>query len=266
MKFSNFQFLKLSYPNLYKLAFLSEDLILDDPFAAMVNMKQVTSELIRILTDRNGLVIYHQHNDGLLHSLWQNKMIDEDMYKVLREIELFDTRESELIMDLVRIKTLFHRFHDFTVWFYQTYVDSEFIPSPFVIHRAGRDESLLPLDYAIKNYEGEKYEGQIMRGLKHGQGIYTWRDGTLYEGQWHQDQEHGYGKKCFANGDRYEGYWDHGVFSGHGTYTWLDGALYVGQWQDSFEHGYGTKISSDGTERKGLWSYGEFVYTTELLQ
>jgi hypothetical protein len=32
--------------------------------------------------------------------------------------------------------------------------------------------------------DGSKYEGDYKEGLKHGQGIYTWKDGSKYDGEW----------------------------------------------------------------------------------
>jgi len=297
MNFSNFEFLKASFPELYRLAYIAEDLISRDPFAAMINIQQMTRTIIEKIAGNNGIATNDIHMDGFIHSLWKNKIITDDMYRTLREIELFDSRESEIIIDTSKFEHLFNKTYDFSVWFYKTYVDDAFVPNVFInpkrkekilliaqqelemdmpylfldidgtIHKAEWRKSLERLrNYVIKSYErGERYEGQMIKGLKHGQGFYTWQDGTVYIGNWHNDLEHGYGEKLFANGDVYRGYWKNGAFDAQGTYTWKDGEIYEGQWQDGFEHGFGTRTSSNGVETRGFWTYGELVHSVDQL-
>lgn len=299
MTFSNFEFLRGEFPRLYHLANMTDALIVKDPFAAMVNIKDMTNEVISVLSKGNELNTISNHRDGLIHSLWKSDIISEDIYLFLREIELFDIHESEIIVDLSRIEHLFLRLHDFLVWFYKTYVDDAFMPIAFVqptkransivpfLEKESDDRPMVPsiiidgihhsvewshslhtlANYGVIQYDnGEKYEGQLERGLKQGQGIYTWRDGTIYKGQWSKDLEHGYGEKMFANGDTYRGGWENGIFAGQGVYRWADGASYEGQWQDGFEHGSGIKTDVGGIKKEGFWTYGEYVYTTGQLR
>jgi len=297
MNFSNFEFLKASFPELHRLAYIAEDLISKDPFAAMISIQQMTRTIIEKIAGNNGIATNDIHMDGFIHSLWMNKIITDDMYRTLREIELFDSRESEIIIDTSKFEHLFNKTYDFSVWFYKTYADDAFVPNVFIspkrkekilliaqqelemdmphlfldidgrIHKAEWRKSLEKLrNYVIKSYEkGERYEGQMIKGLKHGQGIYTWQDGTVYLGNWHNDLEHGYGEKLFANGDVYRGYWKNGAFDAQGSYTWKDGEIYEGQWQDGFEHGFGTRTFSNGVKTRGFWTYGEFVHSVDRL-
>lgn len=292
---SNFEFLKQTHPDLFKLAYSAEHVIADDPFAAMSLLKQMTAEIISKLAGEAEIVTHHNYADGIIFSLWKNKIIGEDMYVLLREIELFDPRESEIVVDCSRVESLFYRVYDFTVWFYQTYVDGSYVPDGLYIANTATSQknepepevnklnSIVHIDgtshdvewqmslqdlsnYVIRDENNEeKYEGQIVRGLKHGQGVYIWRDGTVYRGYWNKDLEHGYGEKLFANGDIYRGYWKNGAFDGKGTYIWKDGHTYEGQWQDGFEHGFGTKTSANGDKNTGYWTYGEFVHTSDQL-
>jgi radial spoke head protein 1 len=52
---------------------------------------------------------------------------------------------------------------------------------------------------------GNKYEGELVNGIKHGQGIYTFRSGARYEGEWKHGRRHGWGTMRYASGDCYEG-------------------------------------------------------------
>lgn len=300
MSFSNYYFLHEKYPRLQKLADSTDLWMESDPYAAMIHMKAVNNELIGILSKDHESSVIHIDHDDFIYSLWKFGLLREDIYLIIREIELFNIHESEMAIDGSRIEYLFHRLHDVLVWFFRTYEDNSFIPNSFVEPRLKVDatKSTFPngsphddvlftpihIDgnvrqaewelsmHTLSNYEssqyenGDNYEGQVERGLKHGQGIYTWQDGTIYKGQWKKDQEHGYGEKKFANGDRYVGLWENGLFSGSGNYHWSDGSYYEGQWLDGFEHGYGTKVDADEIMIKGFWTYGEFVYTSNQLE
>lgn len=289
VSYSNFDFLKGNYPELFLLATNAEDLIDIDPFAAMINIQKLMRGVIKMIVGNTGIVTSDHHMDGVIHSLWKNKLIEDDMYHILREIELFDSRESEIIIDLSRVEHVFLRMYDVTVWFYKSYVNDAFVPNsfvnpvlkktpPLVVKREKEKElpvqlinidgtifkgewidSLKSLDnYVINHYEnGERYEGQFVKELKHGRGIYTWQDGTVYIGHWNNDLEHGYGEKLYANGDVYRGYWKYGAFDAQGTYVWKNGQTYEGQWKDGLEHGYGTKTTTNGIKTRGLWNYGE---------
>lgn len=299
VKFSNFDFFKETKPELYKLAYRMEHIAADDPLAAMVLMKQLTNKILDQVSGNNGLVLSFEYKDDFIHSLWKNELIAEDMYLILREIELFDSRESIMMIEVTRVDFLISRVHDFAIWFYKTYVDEAFVSNGFLqlaltpqrnsirlreenitvaavdsyaevdghAHQVEWMKSLLThSNYKYVDHEGgEKYEGQIVRGLKHGEGMYTWQDGTVYTGWWDKDQEHGYGEKRYANGDVYRGEWKNGLFDGRGTYSWKDGSMYEGQWQDSFEHGFGTRTDVDGVKRSGYWTYGEYVKVRERL-
>ena len=298
MNYSNFEFLKCNFSELYHLAKDTEDWISTDSTAAMTNIQQIMRNVIHYIIGNTGLATRDLHMDGVIHYLWKNKLIADHMYVILREIELFDSRESEMLIDPSNIEHYFYRMHDFTVWFYKTYVDDAFVPNAFInpfikessplvmrqeteieltapqmikidgtVHKSEWVDSLKKLDnYVIINYEnGERYEGQITKKMKHGRGIYTWVDGTVYIGYWRHDLEHGYGEKLYANGDIYRGYWKNGAFEAQGTYVWKNGQSYEGQWKDGLEHGYGIKTTAKGIKTRGFWTYGEFGYLADQL-
>ena len=43
--------------------------------------------------------------------------------------------------------------------------------------------------------------------MKHGQGKYTWKDGSMYEGMFFENQIGGKGVKSWPDGRKYEGEW-----------------------------------------------------------
>ena len=58
------------------------------------------------------------------------------------------------------------------------------------------------------------YEGEWKGGKRHGQGKYTFTDGSTYEGEWKDGKEHGQGKETDKDGSIKEGRWERGWFMG----------------------------------------------------
>ena len=73
--------------------------------------------------------------------------------------------------------------------------------------------------------------------IQHGQGTFTWADGTKYVGEWKDD---------YINMDK-------GLSRGQ------SGDKYVGGWKDGNQHGQGTFTKPDGTVEKGIWNKGKLV-------
>lgn len=49
--------------------------------------------------------------------------------------------------------------------------------------------------------DGDIYEGEFARNMKHGAGVYRFANGSVYEGDYYQNQMHGVGKfKSHLNG------------------------------------------------------------------
>jgi len=73
-------------------------------------------------------------------------------------------------------------------------------------------------NYVVKNYaNGDKFEGQIKDGKRHGQGTFHSADGDKYIGEYKDDKMHGQGTYHFADGDKYIGEWKDGKEHGQGT-------------------------------------------------
>ncbi|GKT24078.1 hypothetical protein ADUPG1_012620 [Aduncisulcus paluster] len=106
----------------------------------------------------------------------------------------------------------------------------------------------------VKYINGNRYSGSIFKGMMHGEGQYTWKDGSVYEGTFKDGYMHGYGRKKWIDGHIYEGFWHKDRQSGDGTLQYPDGTIYRGKWQSGLPHGTGERTYSNG-----CGYYGEFI-------
>jgi MORN repeat len=90
-----------------------------------------------------------------------------------------------------------------------------------------------------------KYTGTVWRDLRHGNGIYEWKQGNKWIGEMKQDSIRGYGIFEWANGNIFEGY--------KGT---MDKRVYYSNDRDRF----GAEWQANGDAPKiGRWENGVFV-------
>ena len=102
-------------------------------------------------------------------------------------------------------------------------------------------------------FKGHKYVGEFRDDKYHGQGTYTFADGSKYVGGYRDGKLTGQGTATLATGEKYVGeFWD-GKSHGQGTYTWPDGSKYVGEFRDGKSHGQGTHTWADGSKYVGEW-------------
>ena len=69
-------------------------------------------------------------------------------------------------------------------------------------------------------------------GLRDGQGVNIWSDGSRYNGEWKNDLRHGKGIMIRSDGDKYEGEWKDDKRNGRGTCIYSNGDKYDGEWED----------------------------------
>jgi hypothetical protein len=98
----------------------------------------------------------------------------------------------------------------------------------------------------IRFETGDIYIGQVDEtGTPHGEGVYTWADGSRYTGTWVAGFKDGFGVYEDNIGYRYEGGWRHSEKSGFGTESGFnyDGKKYVyeGGFLNNQRHGVGWK-------------------------
>ncbi len=107
------------------------------------------------------------------------------------------------------------------------------------------------------------YEGDLVNGEPHGQGVFSFNDGGRYEGSFVKGAFTGKGKMTYTfptSGYRYEGDFVNGNRHGKGVYTFPSGIRYEGNFADNDIHGYGTKYAPDGSViQKGRWNHHKFV-------
>ena len=85
-----------------------------------------------------------------------------------------------------------------------------------------------------KTASGNEYRGQFLDGLRHGNGVATFKNGGSYEGEYKHDMMHGHGKYYFACGSIFEGSYVNNQRSGFGTLTNKDGDIVL---QGDFKDG-----------------------------
>jgi hypothetical protein len=98
----------------------------------------------------------------------------------------------------------------------------------------------------IRYPNGDEYIGQVDEtGVPHGEGEYTWADGSRYVGTWRYGFKEGFGVYEELSGYRYRGEWRRSEKCGFGTESGmtLDGREYVyeGGFLHNQRHGLGTK-------------------------
>ncbi|KAE8894330.1 hypothetical protein PF005_g2639 [Phytophthora fragariae] len=105
---------------------------------------------------------------------------------------------------------------------------------------------------------GEKYEGDFLRGLKHGRGTWQTRSGDQYDGELKQGLYDGRGVCVYgASGDVYDGEFVRGLRHGRGELRFRNGSTYSGAFRLDNFHGFG-RMSYGSGGIHGTY-VGEFV-------
>ena len=112
---------------------------------------------------------------------------------------------------------------------------------------------------------GTKYVGMFRDGEPEGEGIMYYSNGDQYIGNWMAGRMDGIGIMKYVTGDRYEGTFKKGFIYGEGKYVYSDGGYYQGEFRntqknkkgkiiplvDGKRHGFGLRVWSNGSQYKG---------------
>lgn len=98
---------------------------------------------------------------------------------------------------------------------------------------------------------GNRYEGEALNGVRHGQGEYIFANGNRYKGAFENGKFNGYGVYTSAKGWKYEGEFRDDEFNGIGTYYWTDGDVYTGEFRNDAPNGKGKYLHADGCIYEG---------------
>ncbi|CAF3486039.1 unnamed protein product [Rotaria sp. Silwood1] len=89
--------------------------------------------------------------------------------------------------------------------------------------------------------------------------IVTDQWGNRYEGELREGKKHGKGKMDYADGNKYIGDWANDVRTGQGVFIWSDGSHYEGQSKDNNMHGKGTFVWGPDSQWAGLKYIGDYI-------
>ncbi|CAF4903340.1 unnamed protein product [Rotaria sp. Silwood1] len=89
--------------------------------------------------------------------------------------------------------------------------------------------------------------------------IVTDQWGNRYEGELREGKKHGKGKMDYADGNKYIGDWANDVRTGQGVFIWSDGSHYEGQSKDNNMHGKGTFVWGPDSRWAGLKYIGDYI-------
>ena len=99
----------------------------------------------------------------------------------------------------------------------------------------------------------ETYDGDLVKGIRHGKGVYRFDDGTNYTGDWVDGKKHGHGRLEMATGEVYDGTWKDDKMHGYGVHLFADGSTFEGKYIDGKWEGYGNWVGSNGEIYNGCY-------------
>lgn len=118
---------------------------------------------------------------------------------------------------------------------------------------------------------GERYEGELRDGAKHGKGTYKYVNGNEYKGEWKADRKNGHGVyDYYSTQEKYDGQWVRlqsenkikklnnfaqadGEKHGYGVYGYAYGDRYEGNWKEGEKSGKGKLEYASGAIYEGEW-------------
>jgi hypothetical protein len=100
---------------------------------------------------------------------------------------------------------------------------------------------------------GDKYDGEVLNGMREGFGIYFYHNGDKYEGMWINNRKHGMGTLYYKDGNLYIGQWKNSEKEGVGSLYLKSGEKYYGEFKAGKRNGKGFLISPDHNKFSGYF-------------
>lgn len=125
------------------------------------------------------------------------------------------------------------------------------LPGASVLFEPPRQQAGVRLRYPE---DGSTYDGDCVRGVRHGRGVMRYANGDVYNGQWVMGARHGRGTlhmlaavsaASAATADS-AGSGNHRSDTGGDGVGAIGGNVYVGDWSEDMPHGSGTYTFSNG--------------------
>jgi len=105
---------------------------------------------------------------------------------------------------------------------------------------------------------GLSYQGTLVRGIRQGHGLLTFKDGATFEGEFVSGEPHGVGICIWPDKSRYEGAVRRGMRHGEGKmFHAPTGSEYSGGWVGSQREGWGVMRYGCGAVYEGQWVAGK---------
>ena len=102
------------------------------------------------------------------------------------------------------------------------------------------------------------YEGEFVRGEKHGLGKYKCGEEWEYEGCFsNNEMTSSKGSIRYRNGEAYQGDFKEGRKHGFGIYKWTDGSVFEGWYSEDRKEGHGKFRSANNKIFEGEWKGGK---------
>ena len=106
---------------------------------------------------------------------------------------------------------------------------------------------------ALTYTNGDKFEGEIKKGIREGFGTYYYHNGDKYEGMWLKGKKHGMGTLYYKEGNLFVGHWKNSEKEGIGTLYTKTGEKFYGEFKLGRRNGKGILTSPDNNRYIGYF-------------
>lgn len=120
----------------------------------------------------------------------------------------------------------------------------------------GRLEGPVTITYPTGTFQGTCADGRLVEG----RGLYFFANGDRYDGALVDGRKHGPGRYVDErNGSVYDGEYVNGSREGYGVLTTRNGYTYEGEWHNGMKHGQGVLHHYGRLVHKGQWAWNRSI-------